>query len=1029
MGLNLSSAQSYLCRVIQLSSKYSWIFIKRHPLVSSALIFLFVLYLFLSYVYHFLLYMFPFLLCTAIFVKIFWSSEQNLIIDVKKDSKKKKVESDEIAEKRHPNTPIYGRHGTLVKCPSQNATSRRRNFTGRKLDVYGDLEHKAKDLTEVFQNEFTNIMFGKSRSYRVDDDHSDFYDSVVKHETPKCKNVFSSELPPLPATPNPRNVNLHNDTKKEETDEKNPKDEEVKEDIEKSGEMTEDEQKVPMDIGIAVTERTKRLENLMVRRRAREQLKLHIEKVLVDMKSSAARGQNIAPLLVAKVNNSMDSSKDDFDGIEMPGSAPAMRSPFDIPYDPYEEKPNLTGDNFAQEFPSSPPPNKDTAFSRHESFIYGSSYQSNRRHLLGRGNHDWFSQLSRYGTEAAESVTPNPLSDYDETTHDEAEERCEFEDNDDIERKEEDVEAAEEINNAAPTIKHNVTQSQIEEIAEDNDSVYKSVPATLAAAANANANNDKNNQENATLDNSTLRSHTPSLSLASDLQVEVSEVGSPTVTVDESHDTVTTTDGESVLYDGDVDRDVTSGSEDMWGASLHARERRRVSEQDISELSHWREISSPGSLNVDEAENAADVSSMSSKSDLPEDTPSATHAGSRDHNIFGIGMMDFRGEISSRSHPSPSSSSSSKVPPRRKRFIPSRSAERTPDRRPQYSEKEEEWINVTENLINRVVNNSATTEQENIQIMKGNEDSGGASVVRQEVVYEVPTNSSSSTSPRSILFHKAMVDQASSSAHNQEMQLDVQQSNVEDTVPETLYGESELDNKPQNNQPLDLSHSQEHSHSPDTFIEESKKDESNEGKLIPLIRQDDSAEPSIPAEVMASKDMNEKSRDLFDDKETMNSQMQESSSLVHTESEDKPQESITQEATEEPLINFEASGTNYTKDVEGEHADLNMNEVIGLSESKGESDNKNELDKSHHASEEVNLLQKEPNQKVEDHMKQDKLDTQKISEESSLPKVTDVIIDAEEKLLESDNSNNETKLLSKSTNEIDEVSNNENEKA
>ncbi|MED6175218.1 hypothetical protein PIB30_076320 [Stylosanthes scabra] len=1168
MGLNLSSIESYLCRVIQLSSKYSLIFINKHPLISSALIFLFTLYLFLSYVYHFLLYMFPFVVCIAIFVTIFWSSEQNLIINVKKHNrkKKKKVESDEVAETRRPNTPIYGRHGTLVKYPSQNATSRRRNFTGRKLDVYGDLEHKAKDLTEVFQNEFSNIMFGKSRSYRVDDDNnnSDFYDSLVKQETPRSRNLISSELPPLPDTPNPRTINARNHAKKEETDEKkavveprnenvlNPAkkeetdkekavveahnvnvlnvdkkddtdekkaaDEASQDDIKKSGEVTEDEQRASMDLGLAVTERTKRLENLMVRRRAREQLKLHIEKVLVDIKSSAEKGQNIPPLIVAKVNNSLDSSKDNFDGIEMPGSAPAMRSPFDIPYDPYEEKPNLTGDNFAQEFTSNVP-NKDIAFSRHESFFYGSSYQSNRR-LIGRGSHDWFSQLSRYGTEAAESTSPNPLSDYDETTHDEADE-CEY---DDIQRKQEEdddedeaASAATENNNNVPTTMHKVTQSLIEEIAEDNDSVYKSVPSTLAAAAAANANNNdnKDNQENAILDNNARRSHTPSLSLASDLQVEVSEVGSPTLTVDESHDTVTTTDGESVLYDGDVDRDVTSGSEDMWGASLHARERRRVSEQDISELSNWKEISSPGSVqNLDEVDNAADVSSISSKSDLPEDTPSTTHAVIRDHNIFGIGMMDFRGGITGSSHPSPSSSSS-KVPPRRKRFMHGRSGDRTPDPQSIYSDKEEvrlesllvdkiwEWINLSKNLINKVVNiddvnNSGTTEQENNQIIKSNEENGSASAVRQEVVYEVPTNSSSSTSPRSVLSQKAMVDQASSSSPNKEMQLNVQQSNIEDVVQETLYDESKLDIKPQNNQPLDdstveepnddLSHSQEHNHSPENFIQESKSDDNNEGKLIPLTRKDDSAEPSIPAGVMAS-------RDLLDDKETLNSQMQASSSQVNRESEDKSQPSITQEATKEPLINFEASDTNYTKDVEGERKDLNKSEVTGLSELTGENHNKNELDKSNHASEELNLLQKvvddmkqekldtnktslespkdvggehkglnkneasvslellgesdninelarsnhtleevnliqqEQNQKVEDHMEQEKLDTDKISEKSSVRKITNVIINAEEKLLESDNGKNESKVLSESTNEADEVSNTENEKA
>ena len=94
-----------------------------------------------------------------------------------------------------------------------------------------------------------------------------------------------------------------------------------------------------------------------------------------------------------------------------------------------------------------------------------------------------------------------------------------------------------------------------------------------------------------------------------------------------------------MIYDRDIDKDVTFDSEDMWGASLHLKEVRRVSEQDISELNSWRDISSPLSMqNIDE-ENAADVSSMSSRSDMPDDTP--TYAMSSDHNnIFG-NMKDF----------------------------------------------------------------------------------------------------------------------------------------------------------------------------------------------------------------------------------------------------------------------------------------------------------------------------------------------------------------------------------------------------
>lgn len=69
--------------------------------------------------------------------------------------------------------------------------------------------------------------------------------------------------------------------------------------------------------------------------------------------------------------------------------------------------------------------------------------------------------------------------------------------------------------------------------------------------------------------------HTPNNSIASDLQVEVSEVGSPPLTVD---GTASSSDEESLTYDGDIEKEITSGSEEMWGASPYAP---RVEEHEI----------------------------------------------------------------------------------------------------------------------------------------------------------------------------------------------------------------------------------------------------------------------------------------------------------------------------------------------------------------------------------------------------------------------------------------------------------------
>jgi hypothetical protein len=58
--------------------------------------------------------------------------------------------------------------------------------------------------------------------------------------------------------------------------------------------------------------------------------------------------------------------------------------------------------------------------------------------------------------------------------------------------------------------------------------------------------------------------HTHTNSIASDMQVEVSEIGSPPLTAD---GIASSNDGESLVYDGDSEQEITSGSEDMWGAS------------------------------------------------------------------------------------------------------------------------------------------------------------------------------------------------------------------------------------------------------------------------------------------------------------------------------------------------------------------------------------------------------------------------------------------------------------------------------
>ncbi|XP_016504981.2 uncharacterized protein LOC107822906 [Nicotiana tabacum] len=160
-------------------------------------------------------------------------------------------------------------------------------------------------------------------------------------------------------------------------DDENEDEEETrdKEDPKSAITWTEEDQKNLMDLGSSELERNQRLESLIARRRSRKNMSLIDEKNLIDL-VSANFPLNIPPISTAR-QNPFDLPSDNYDlGLPpIPGSAPSIllprRNPFDLPYDPSEEKPDLTGDNFQQEFITSQP--KEPFFRRHESFSVGPS--------------------------------------------------------------------------------------------------------------------------------------------------------------------------------------------------------------------------------------------------------------------------------------------------------------------------------------------------------------------------------------------------------------------------------------------------------------------------------------------------------------------------------------------------------------------------------------------------------------------------------------------------------------------------------
>ena len=238
-GLNARDIQLRILKVLHVSFEISYTFMQRNPLVSGALLVFFILYIFLSFIYNVLVFLSPFFMCTAIFVRIFWSSEQNLLNIVNNEEEKGGEKRDE--PKISPEMIRNERRSLLYKCPSYNATSRIRNFTGKKLDVYGGLEIKAKDLSSVFRNEFprNNNKIGRTKFDK---------EEIGSLEAP-IKQVLFSE----PSTMNLVTHVVSSDGLEKRTE--NKEDEKKVQEGGNKGELTEDEQKNEMDLGTCELER------------------------------------------------------------------------------------------------------------------------------------------------------------------------------------------------------------------------------------------------------------------------------------------------------------------------------------------------------------------------------------------------------------------------------------------------------------------------------------------------------------------------------------------------------------------------------------------------------------------------------------------------------------------------------------------------------------------------------------------------------------------------------------------------------
>ncbi|RZC78356.1 hypothetical protein C5167_002552 [Papaver somniferum] len=141
---------------------------------------------------------------------------------------------------------------------------------------------------------------------------------------------------------------------------------------------TEDDENNLKDLGTSELERNQWLENLVAKRRARKTLSMDIDRDLIDLESIEPPTQ-IPPVVTTRNNPFEYYTNETGETQPVPSSAPSVllprRNPFDLPFDPFDERSNLNGDNYQQDV-TPVHLDKDMSFCRNQSFTLGSTFGS-----------------------------------------------------------------------------------------------------------------------------------------------------------------------------------------------------------------------------------------------------------------------------------------------------------------------------------------------------------------------------------------------------------------------------------------------------------------------------------------------------------------------------------------------------------------------------------------------------------------------------------------------------------------------------
>ncbi|CAI9106930.1 OLC1v1006179C1 [Oldenlandia corymbosa var. corymbosa] len=580
MAISGKDIQDCMLEFARISLAFSLTCVKNHPFVASTLTFLLFLYVCFSWLFWLIIYLASFFSLAASVAKIYFSVRNAKIFkgfneknnDLKSFSTRRLVRNDANARS------VRRRRSKEPFRDESLETSEEERSTGFSSSINNVVTVDKTALIEEYPKEIREVQV----------------DSVTRSrgEGPTLKSLKRWRAKRAGHGKGDRESESSESTEDDECDKK-------------AVQWSEDDQKNLMDLGLSEIERNKRLESLIARRRARKLLSLQVRRTLMNMDRNEPYAR-VNPIVVPK-NHHFPGNHSPGQFSPVPGSAPSVLiprdNPFDLPYDPHEEKPILTGGSFHQDF--LPVLQKDM-FCRHESFSLGPFFPgeideddqgeaprfhfqdiaSKQRSFESWGDSKLENQLDRKDVdkiiEVESSQPPEPESEFDKDYVDDQDAQSpeprmdsnsshQEENNEEVQTKMMLIDDSSGHPSSASSSELDEPYSRL-----DKTTILESLAPRLQRNISAKRDSrSETDQDTADPGPSTLLDkdkvkdrpfwthkgmhHKPSFSIASDLQVEVSEISSPPLTFDGSF--------SSYDEEGNMERGVICSGEDRWAPS------------------------------------------------------------------------------------------------------------------------------------------------------------------------------------------------------------------------------------------------------------------------------------------------------------------------------------------------------------------------------------------------------------------------------------------------------------------------------